>query len=224
MFYPLGVYLKEIQRIPVLEIEEESRLSAILCNGHTKKEKKQAKERIIAGNQWLVTRIAFRYAGNAPHALELIGEGNWGLFKVVESYGSHVEKPIKAYIGPAIRNSIIDYFRRNKRHHSIDIKSEETGNYMQIADDKSEPPEKDIEKQEIRELVSSLLKRLTPMEQEIIICRFGLSGNAFTLEELASYYGFRSCSSISRIQENALEYMRWISGVEPQKKKKYSVA
>lgn len=77
------IYLKEIGRIPRLTAEEEKKLSKLIEKGD-----KEAKKKLIQANLRLVVSIAKRYIGRSPHLslLDLIQEGNRGLFRAVEKF------------------------------------------------------------------------------------------------------------------------------------------
>jgi len=80
---PVLVYLKEIGEIPSLSPEEEIELAKRIEKGD-----KKAKEKLIKANLKLVVSIAKKYIGRSPNLsfLDLIQEGNIGLFKAVEKF------------------------------------------------------------------------------------------------------------------------------------------
>ena len=105
----VGLYLKEMSRVPLLSSDEEmdlakriekgrsakrelnrtngstiparrSELDCLMCDGQT------AREHLIKANTRLVVSIAKRYIGRGVPFLDLIQEGNLGLMKAVEKY------------------------------------------------------------------------------------------------------------------------------------------
>ena len=105
----IGLYLKEMSRVPLLNMEEEQDLAkrieagkaakAELChtNGRTPAARRaelerlvadgrQAREHLIKANTRLVVSVAKRYIGRGVPFLDLIQEGNLGLMKAVEKY------------------------------------------------------------------------------------------------------------------------------------------
>jgi len=80
---PVHMYLKEIGRISRLTADEEKKLSKLIEKGD-----KEAKRKLIQANLRLVVSIAKRYIGRSPHLslLDLIQEGNRGLFRAVEKF------------------------------------------------------------------------------------------------------------------------------------------
>ncbi len=77
----LGVYLTEIQRIPLLSREEEHALARRVREGD-----EAAKQRMIEANLRLVVQIARRYLSRGLPLPDLIEEGNLGLLRAVEKF------------------------------------------------------------------------------------------------------------------------------------------
>jgi RNA polymerase primary sigma factor len=104
----VGLYLKEMSRVPLLNVEEEldlakriergkdARRDLVRQNGSNPNRRselescvndgQQAREHLIKANTRLVVSIAKRYIGRGVPFLDLIQEGNLGLMKAVEKY------------------------------------------------------------------------------------------------------------------------------------------
>ncbi|MGB9775393.1 MAG: sigma-70 family RNA polymerase sigma factor [Anaerolineae bacterium] len=103
----VGLYLREMARVPLLSLEEEARLAHIieigreaervLANNGTDpverarlealvEEARAAREHLIKANTRLVVSIAKKYIGRGVPFLDLIQEGNLGLMKAVEKF------------------------------------------------------------------------------------------------------------------------------------------
>ena len=78
---PVKVYLKEIGRVALLSSDEEVELAIRMANGDP-----YARKRLSEANLRLVVSIAKRYVGRGMQFLDLIQEGNLGLFKAVEKF------------------------------------------------------------------------------------------------------------------------------------------
>jgi RNA polymerase primary sigma factor len=104
----VGLYLKEMARVPLLTTEQEvdlakrlerginadARLERLSANAHKSRERlmghiedgKTAREHLIKANTRLVVSIAKKYMNRGVPFLDLIQEGNLGLMKAVEKY------------------------------------------------------------------------------------------------------------------------------------------
>lgn len=78
---PVRMYLKEIGRIPLLNVEQEIELAQKNESGDPR-----AKKKLVEANLRLVVSIAKRYLGRGMGFLDLIQEGNLGLIKAVEKF------------------------------------------------------------------------------------------------------------------------------------------
>lgn len=79
----IQMYLKEIGKTPFLTAEEEKTLAKKIEKGD-----EEAKKKLAQANLRLVVSIAKRYIGRSPNLtlLDLIQEGNLGLFRAVEKF------------------------------------------------------------------------------------------------------------------------------------------
>jgi len=103
----VGLYLREMARVPLLSLEEETHLAhliemgreaeRVLANDGTDpverarlealvEQGRAAREHLIKANTRLVVSIAKRYIGRGVPFLDLIQEGNLGLMKAVEKF------------------------------------------------------------------------------------------------------------------------------------------
>ncbi len=107
---PVRMFLKEIGKIPLLSLEEETDLAFKMVNGD-----KEAKKILVESNLRLVVSIAKRYIGRGMHFLDLIQEGNLGLIKAVDKFDPSKGYKFSTYatwwIRQAITRSIADQAR-----------------------------------------------------------------------------------------------------------------
>lgn len=107
---PVQMYLKEIGKIPPLTPNDEKELSKRIERGEEEARKKLAK-----ANLRLVVSIAKKYVGRSPNLtlLDLIQEGNIGLFRAVEKFDWRKGYKFSTYatwwIRQAVTRSIADF-------------------------------------------------------------------------------------------------------------------
>ena len=97
------MYLREIGRVPLLRADEEVALAKKIEKGD-----KAAREKLTNANLRLVVSIAKKYVGRSPNLtlLDLIQEGNLGLFKAVEKFDYHKGYKFSTYATWWIRQAI----------------------------------------------------------------------------------------------------------------------
>lgn len=77
----LAVYLKEINKIPLLSHEEEQKYAELAAKGD-----KKAKDILIKSNLRFVVNVAKKYQNKGLPITDLINEGNIGLINAIEKY------------------------------------------------------------------------------------------------------------------------------------------
>jgi RNA polymerase primary sigma factor len=125
----IGLYLKEMSRVPLLNMEEETDIARRIetgrhsqveldrsnggCPPQQKKLLQQqvedgqlAREHLIKANTRLVVSVAKKYIGRGVPFLDLIQEGNLGLMKAVEKFDYHRGFRFSTYATWWIRQTI----------------------------------------------------------------------------------------------------------------------
>jgi len=97
----IKIYLRDIQRTPLLTAESEKELAQKVEKGD-----KAARNKMIESNLRLVVKIAKRYTNRGLPFLDLIEEGNLGLIKAVERFNLAKECRFSTYATWWIRQSI----------------------------------------------------------------------------------------------------------------------
>jgi RNA polymerase sigma factor, sigma-70 family len=111
---PIKMYLKEIGKIPLLNVDDEMDLAKKISDPD-ESIRKEAAKRMAESNLRLVVSIAKRYMGRGMQLLDLIQEGNLGLLRAVEKFDYKKGFKFSTYatwwIRQAITRSIADQAR-----------------------------------------------------------------------------------------------------------------
>ncbi|HTW96523.1 MAG TPA: sigma-70 family RNA polymerase sigma factor, partial [Candidatus Methylomirabilis sp.] len=123
----IQMYLKEIGRVPLLTTEEEVELAKRKERGD-----KQAEKKLIEANLRLVVSIAKKFAGaKGLSLLDLIQEGNIGLFRAVEKFEYRKGYKFSTYATWWIRQAITRALADQSRTIRIPVHMVETINKFQ---------------------------------------------------------------------------------------------
>ena len=227
---PVRMYLKEIGKISLLSLEEETELSNRVQEGD-----EEAKNILAESNLRLVVSIAKRYVGRGLLFLDLIQEGNIGLMKAVDKFDSARGYKFSTYatwwIRQAITRAIADQARTiripvhmvetiNKLREiikvaqeplslEIPIGKEEDSRLGDFIEDKdADAPVMTVAHELLREDLHEVLGSLSPRERDVLRLRFGMDdGRQRTLEEVGQLFGVTR-ERIRQIEAKALRKLR----------------
>lgn len=101
-----ALYFRDLNRFPTLTPQEESALLTIIKTGATEEIQKSALQRLIRGNLRFVVSVARKYQGRGLSLLDLINEGNLGLFKAAKRFDMDKDVKFISYAVWWIRQSI----------------------------------------------------------------------------------------------------------------------
>lgn len=101
-----SLYFRDLNRFPTLKPEEEATLIAIIKNGESDEIRERALQHLIRGNLRFVVSVARKYQGRGLSLLDLINEGNLGLFKAAKRFDSSKDVKFISYAVWWIRQSI----------------------------------------------------------------------------------------------------------------------
>ncbi len=196
---------------PPLSAAEEREAFAAKATGD-----EAAREKLILHNLRLVSHIVRKYYGAAKNQEDLVSIGSIGLVKAVDTFNHENGTRFATYAAKCIQNEILMHFRSQKKlsaevsiNETIDV--DRDGNpltYMDVI-----ATEDNVEEEVDLKVKSALVRRLVDQvlderERQIIVLRYGLSGNdPRTQREVAQLLGI-SRSYVSRIEKGALEKLR----------------
>jgi len=124
------MYLREIGKVPLIKFADEVELAKKI-----EKRDEAARQRLTNANLRLVVSIAKRYVGRSPNLtlLDLIQEGNIGLFKAVEKYDWRRGYKFSTYATWWIRQAITRALADQSRTIRIPVHMVETiSKYTQV--------------------------------------------------------------------------------------------
>ena len=108
---PLAVYMRDVQRYPLLSKDEEHDLAVRFFE----KDDLEAAKRLVTSNLRLVVKIAYDYRQAYKNILDLVQEGNIGLMQAVKKYDPYKGVKLSSYAAWWIRAYILRYILTNHR-------------------------------------------------------------------------------------------------------------
>jgi len=122
----IQMYLREIGKVPLLTADEEVALAKRKERGD-----EEAKKRLIEANLRLVVSIAKKFTGKKLSLLDLVQEGNIGLFRAVEKFEYRKGYKFSTYATWWIRQAITRALADQSRTIRIPVHMVETINKFQ---------------------------------------------------------------------------------------------
>jgi len=187
---------------PPLEKEEEDRLF------HRWRDTGDmaAREKLIEHNLRLVSHVVRKYYAASPDKDDLVSIGSIGLIKSIDSFDPDNGARFATYSAKCIQNEILMYFRSQKKysqevsiHETID--TDRDGNPLTYADimGSDDTIADDIDtKIKLSKAAEFITENLEPREREIVVLRYGLTGDTpLPQREVAKKLGI-SRSYVSR--------------------------
>ncbi len=135
----LSIYMKEINKIPLLTREEEDRYARSAAAGDP-----EAREKLVRANLRFVVNVAKKYQNQGLSLSDLINEGNIGLMNAIERYdvdkGYHFISYAVWWIRQAVLKAICEKSRMirlplNRANELVQIKKAEKSLQSEKGDD-----------------------------------------------------------------------------------------
>jgi RNA polymerase sporulation-specific sigma factor len=196
---------------PPLEKEEEDEcINAILRGDNS------VREKLITHNLRLVVYIAKKFENTGICVEDLISIGTIGLIKAVNTFCPEKNIKLATYASRCIENEILMHLRKTanrKTEISFDepLNTDRDGNELLLSDVLAEDGESinyNIEYEDEKNLLRTVVARLEEKERLIINMRFGIDGcKEHTQKEVADILGI-SQSYISRLEKRIIKKLK----------------
>ena len=176
----------------------------------------ERRELLVVHNLRLVVYIARKFENTGVGIEDLISIGTIGLIKAVNSFRPSKKIKLATYASRCIENEILMYLRKTasrKNEMSIDepLNVDWDGNELLLGDvlgSDSDSVNRNIEYQDEKRRILSLVKQLSDRERQIMTMRFGLFGSKeYTQKQVADILGI-SQSYISRLEKRIIEKLK----------------
>ena len=160
----LNMYLKEINKIPLLSREEETELALKAAAGDT-----NARNKIVNANLRFVVNVAKKYQNKGIDLVDLISEGNVGLLTAIDRFDISKGYHFISYAVWWIRQSILKAVC--EKSHAIRLPLNRANELVQIEKARKLVAGNKTEEQEIREIGEMLGMESAHVREMINISR-----------------------------------------------------
>lgn len=190
--------------------EEKKYLEQMAAGDH------HARQKLIEHNLRLVAHIAKKYYADENDRDDLVSIGTVGLIKAVDSFDPTKGIRLSSYASRCIENEILMFFRSAKKTAqdvslSDPIDTDKDGNTLTLLDTIATDDHilEDIDlRMKVRQLYDAVKTRLSPREREIILLRYGLTGQRPLVQREVAKKLNISRSYVSRLEKKALQKLR----------------
>jgi len=194
-----------------LDSEEELQYLIRLQNGDV-----TAKNELIERNLRLVVYIAKKFENTGVELEDLISVGSIGLIKAINTFKMDKKIKLATYASRCIENEILMHLRKiskQKKETSLEspLSFDSDGNELLLCDVigiDADEVYKNIEISAEKEMIYSVLDKLSEREQKIVCMRFGLRGEKEKTQKQVADSLNISQSYISRIEKKILSKMK----------------
>lgn len=176
----------------------------------------ERRELLVIHNLRLVVYIARKFENTGVGIEDLVSIGTIGLIKAVNTFRPSKKIKLATYASRCIENEILMYLRKTasrKNEMSIDepLNIDWDGNELLLSDvlgSDSDSVNRNIEYQDEKRRILTLVQRLNDRERKIMTMRFGLFGSKeYTQKQVADMMGI-SQSYISRLEKRIVQKLK----------------
>ena len=190
--------------------EEKKYLEQMAAGDH------HARQKLIEHNLRLVAHIAKKYYADENDRDDLVSIGTVGLIKAVDSFDPTKGIRLSSYASRCIENEILMFFRSAKKTAqdvslNDPIDTDKPGCTLTLLDTIATDDHilEDIDlRMKVRQLYEAVKTRLSPREREIILLRYGLTGQRPLVQREVAKKLNISRSYVSRLEKKALQKLR----------------
>ena len=194
-----------------LTMAEEKRCLTEMATGS-----EDARRELILHNLRLVSHIAKKYTVPGCTPEDLTSIGTVGLIKAVDSFDPTKGIRLSSYASRCIENEILMFFRSAKKTAqdvslNDPIDTDKDGNTLTLLDTIATDDHilEDIDlRMKVRQLYDAVKTRLSPREREIVLLRYGLTGQRPLVQREVAKKLNISRSYVSRLEKKALQKLR----------------
>lgn len=155
----LQVYMREVQRHPLLSPEEEHELAV----RYAKTEDVQTAAKLVTANLRLVVKIAYEYRRAYRNMMDLIQEGNIGLMQAVKRYDPYRGVKLSSYAAWWIRAYMLRFILNNWRMVKIGTTQAQRKLFFNLSKEKAKLTAMGIEPTH-----AEIAKRLNVDEKDVV--------------------------------------------------------
>ena len=184
--------------------------------GEIENENFDRREMLVIHNLRLVVYIARKFENTGVGIEDLVSIGTIGLIKAVNTFRPSKKIKLATYASRCIENEILMYLRKTasrKNEMSIDepLNVDWDGHELLLSDvlgSDSDSVNRNLEYQDEKRRILSLVKQLSDRERQIMTMRFGLFGSKeYTQKQVADMMGI-SQSYISRLEKRIVQKLK----------------
>ncbi len=170
---PLALYMRDVQRYPLLSKEQEHELAL----RYYEQDDLEAARQLVTSNLRLVVKIAHDYRQAYRNILDLVQEGNIGLMQAVKKYDPYKGVKLSSYAAWWIRAYILRFILNNHRLVKVGTTQAQRKLFFNLQKEKAKLSAMGIEPTPAR-----IADRLNVSEQDVVSMDMRLAAGDASLD------------------------------------------